>query len=102
MTRYSLLASFILLALLVGPLYSQSSAVWKDPSPHASRFVRIDKEVRLELLDWGGSGRPIVLLAGGGNTAHIFDDFAAEAHDSLPCLWHHAARVRRLRLFSHQ
>jgi pimeloyl-ACP methyl ester carboxylesterase len=24
----------------------------------------------------GGSGRPIVLLAGGGNTAHVFDDFA--------------------------
>jgi pimeloyl-ACP methyl ester carboxylesterase len=28
------------------------------------------------VLDWGGTGRPIVLLAGGGNTAHIFDDFA--------------------------
>jgi pimeloyl-ACP methyl ester carboxylesterase len=30
----------------------------------------------LEVLDWGGSGRPIVLLAGGGNTAHVFDNFA--------------------------
>jgi len=30
----------------------------------------------LEVLDWGGSGRPINLLAGGGNTAHVFDDFA--------------------------
>jgi pimeloyl-ACP methyl ester carboxylesterase len=30
----------------------------------------------LEVLDWGGSGRPIVLLAGGGDTGHIFDDFA--------------------------
>jgi pimeloyl-ACP methyl ester carboxylesterase len=29
----------------------------------------------LEVLDWGGSGRPVVLLAG-TNTAHIFDDFA--------------------------
>ncbi len=28
------------------------------------------------MLDWGGAGRPIVLLAGGGNTAHVFDDFA--------------------------
>jgi pimeloyl-ACP methyl ester carboxylesterase len=36
----------------------------------------VDKDVRLEVLDWGGSGRPIVLLAGGGNTAHVFDNFA--------------------------
>ena len=32
--------------------------------------------MRLEVLDWGGTGRPVVLLAGGGNTAHIFDEFA--------------------------
>jgi len=36
----------------------------------------VEKGVRLELLDWGGSGRPLVLLAGGGDTAHVFDDFA--------------------------
>jgi pimeloyl-ACP methyl ester carboxylesterase len=30
----------------------------------------------LEVLDWSGSGRPLVLLAGGGDTAHVFDDFA--------------------------
>ena len=28
------------------------------------------------MLDWGGSGRPLVLLAGGGDTAHVFDEFA--------------------------
>jgi pimeloyl-ACP methyl ester carboxylesterase len=36
----------------------------------------VDENVRLEVLDWGGSGRPVVLLAGGGNTAHVFDEFA--------------------------
>jgi pimeloyl-ACP methyl ester carboxylesterase len=36
----------------------------------------------LEVLDWGGSGRSIVLLAGGGNTAHVFDDFAPKLTDS--------------------
>jgi pimeloyl-ACP methyl ester carboxylesterase len=34
--------------------------------------------VRLEVLDWGGAGRPVILLAGGGNTAHIFDEFATK------------------------
>jgi pimeloyl-ACP methyl ester carboxylesterase len=36
----------------------------------------VDQTVRLEVLDWGGSGRPLVLLPGLGNTAHVFDDFA--------------------------
>ena len=53
---------------------------WKDPSPHTMQFVTVDntanKPVNLEVLDWGGSGRPLVLLAGLGNTAHIFDKFA--------------------------
>jgi pimeloyl-ACP methyl ester carboxylesterase len=49
---------------------------WRDPSPHRVRFVTVAPDVRLEVLDWGGTGRAIVLLAGLGNTAHVFDDFA--------------------------
>src|SRR5437763_5762522 len=55
---------------------SQQPRTWQDPSPHITQFVTVDKNVRLEVLDWGGSGRPIVLLAGGANTAHVFDEFA--------------------------
>ena len=53
---------------------------WKDPSPHTAQLVTVDnaanKPVKLEVLDWGGSGRPLVLLGGLGNTAHVFDKFA--------------------------
>jgi non-heme chloroperoxidase len=70
------LASSVLLVSTIAPLYSQDSVPWRDPSTHVARFVSVDKNVRLEVLDWGGSGRPIVLLAGGGNTAHVFDEFA--------------------------
>lgn len=49
---------------------------WRDPSPHTERFVAVDRDVSLEVLDWGGSGRPLVLLSGLGNTAHVFDQFA--------------------------
>src|SRR5215472_14488508 len=50
---------------------------WRiDSSPHSVQFVAVDDNVKLEVLDWGGSGRPLVLLAGLGNTAHIFDRFA--------------------------
>src|SRR5579862_6274456 len=47
-----------------------------DTSPHKVQFVTVDKDVKLEVLDWGGRGRPIVLLAGSGNSAHVFDNFA--------------------------
>lgn len=66
--------------LLASPLLSWADAreptPWRDPSPHKVKFVTVAENVRLETLDWSGRGRPIILLAGGGNTAHVFDDFA--------------------------
>lgn len=50
--------------------------LWKDPASHTIQFVTIDKNVKLEVLDFGGSGRPLVFLAGLGNTGHVFDKFA--------------------------
>ncbi len=58
------------------PLCAQEPAAWTDPSPHRVQFATVDQDVRLEVLDWGGSGRPLVFLPGLGNTAHVFDDFA--------------------------
>ena len=75
MPRCTPLAAAILLVLLA-PIPSQPSDTWRDPSPHRVQFVSVGKNVRLEVLDWGRSGRAIVLLAGGGDTAHVFDDFA--------------------------
>jgi pimeloyl-ACP methyl ester carboxylesterase len=47
-----------------------------DSSPHQVQFVPVEKDVKLEVLNWGGTGRPLIVLAGLGNTAHIFDKFA--------------------------
>jgi non-heme chloroperoxidase len=55
---------------------TKETAWQRDPSPHTIQFVTVDNDVKLEVLDWGGSGRPLVLLAGLGNNAHIFDKFA--------------------------
>jgi pimeloyl-ACP methyl ester carboxylesterase len=49
---------------------------WADPSPHTVQFITTEKNVKLEVLDWGGSGRPLVFVPGLGNSAHIFDKFA--------------------------
>jgi len=59
------------LSLLAG----QSGTTWRDPSPHQVRFVTVDSSVRLEVLDWGGTGRPI-LFVGCYLTGHVYDDIA--------------------------
>ena len=74
--QFSRRVSAMLLVALGIPLHSQPPADWKDPSSHVTRFVTVSGNVRLEVLDWGGSGRPLILLAGGGDTAHVFDEFA--------------------------
>lgn len=71
------------LLLAVSPVSTQQATSWHDPSPHKVQFVAVEKDVKLEVLDWGGSGRPIMLLAGSGNTAHVFDDFAPKLNSEL-------------------
>ena len=61
-----------------------SPARWsgiEDVSPHNTRFVEVDPGVQLEVLDWGGSGEAMVLLAGLGDNAHVYDDFAGQFTD---------------------
>src|SRR5260370_4834366 len=86
MLRWTCICSLILLVSLLAPLYSQP-APWRDPSPHTAQLVSVDKDVRLEVLDWGGSGRPVILLAGGGNTAHVFDQFAPKLAANYHASW---------------
>jgi pimeloyl-ACP methyl ester carboxylesterase len=61
-----------------------------DPSPHKVRFVTVAPGVKLEVLDWGGSGPPLVFLAGLGRTAHCFDQLAPKFTGR-----HHAYGVTR-------
>lgn len=47
-----------------------------DDTRHTIQFVAVEDGVKLEVINWGGSGPPLVLLAGLGDTAHVFDKFA--------------------------
>ena len=51
-----------------------------------AHFVKVDKDVKLEVLDWGGEGEYMVLLTGMGNSAHIFDDLAYQFTDKFHVL----------------
>ncbi len=50
----------------------------RGQAPPVIRFIQVDRDVQLEVLDWGGSGRPVVLLAGNSRTGHDFADFAPQ------------------------
>jgi pimeloyl-ACP methyl ester carboxylesterase len=70
MIRYMASALF---AFSIAAAHAQTAP---DISPHKIQFITVDKDVKLEVLDWGGSGRAIVMLTGMGDTAHVFDEFA--------------------------
>jgi non-heme chloroperoxidase len=57
--------------------YTTKKDEWvTDASPHKARFVTVQPGVKLEVLDWGGNGSPLIFLSGLGNTGHSFDGFA--------------------------
>jgi pimeloyl-ACP methyl ester carboxylesterase len=71
------------MVLLVAALLGLPASVVRaqepaDSSSHIVQFVTVDKDVKLEVLDWGGAGKPMIFLAGMGNTAHNFDRFAPQ------------------------
>lgn len=68
-------------ALAADPVGQAPPSRSVDPSPHTARFVTVARGVHLELLDWGGTGRVVLLLAGSGHTAHVFDDLAPKLKD---------------------
>jgi len=49
-------------------------------------MIAVAPKVSLEVLDWGGSGESVVFLAGLGNSAHVFDDFAPQFTDRFHVL----------------
>jgi non-heme chloroperoxidase len=49
-----------------------------DASPHKASFVTVQPGIKLEVLDWGGSGPPLIFLSCLGNTAHTFDTLAPQ------------------------
>jgi pimeloyl-ACP methyl ester carboxylesterase len=64
--------------LSAAPVFAQQATPPDDVSRHTVHFVGVDNNVTLEVLDWGGSGKPLVLVAGLGGTAHDFDQFAPQ------------------------
>jgi pimeloyl-ACP methyl ester carboxylesterase len=70
------LAATVLFLMAGASSSAAESNDWRDPSPHKATLVTVEDEVRLEVLDWGGTGPALVLLAGLSDAAHVFDEVA--------------------------
>lgn len=70
-------------AALAACASSRGVSSHSPPLAASVHMTRINPKVTLEVLDWGGRGVPLVFLAGSGNTAHVFDDFAPQFTDSF-------------------
>jgi non-heme chloroperoxidase len=76
----ALLAALLITGCLLcarSPVHA-SSVQDKDRTHHSVNLVPVDKDLKLEVLDRGGFGRPLILLAGLESTAHGFDDFVTK------------------------
>jgi pimeloyl-ACP methyl ester carboxylesterase len=74
MTQAMLIPGLASLLMLESFLFAQD--ISGDTTPHSVRFVAVGDDVKLEVLDWGGSGQQVILLHAGNSTAHDFDQFA--------------------------
>lgn len=64
------------------PKINSSTDAPGDKSPHKSAFVTANG-IKMNYLDWGGTGDAIILLAGLGNDAHVFDEIAPSFTDKF-------------------
>jgi non-heme chloroperoxidase len=60
-----------LVVLSAGVLHGQPNA-----STSTEQFIPVEPDIKLQVLDWGGTGRPLVFLSGLGDDAHVYDKFA--------------------------
>ncbi len=61
---------------------NSSTEAPRDKSPHVSSFVNANG-IKMNYLDWGGTGETMILLSGFGNDAHIFDEIAPSFIDKF-------------------
>jgi len=70
------LKKFYLNFIIAGIFFSITLSKAEAQSAYQTKFINGSTNNKLEVLDWGGKGKPILFLTGLGNSAHVFSDFA--------------------------
>lgn len=69
------------LTVVIVFLFSFTFLQAQSQSAYQTKFVKGSTGNKLEVLDWDGSGKPILFLPGLGASAHVFVDFAPKFTD---------------------
>ncbi|MBC6605277.1 alpha/beta hydrolase [Hymenobacter sp. BT188] len=64
-------------------LFSCSTSNKKSQAVYQTKFVSGSTNNKIEILDFGGTGEPVLFLSGLGNSAHVFIDFAPKFCDKF-------------------
>lgn len=91
MNRQIIFSTFIIILLHWGCANKKDEQTTDARPAYQTRFITVADSVKVEVLDWGGKGQPLVFLTGLGNTAHVFDKFAPKFADQ----YHVYALTRR-------
>jgi len=70
------LSSVVYVCLLYASCNREMQGEVGDKTSHKVQFIQVQPGVKLEVLDYGGSGRAMVFLAALGQNAHDWDRFA--------------------------
>jgi pimeloyl-ACP methyl ester carboxylesterase len=78
--------SIVVLAIGLALFIAGTAASWHKARVNADRpapggntqFITVQPSVELEVVDFGGTGRPLVMLAGLGGTAHTAREFSTK------------------------
>ncbi len=65
-----------LVVLLISWQHSQKQNLMESKPFYHEGFIRGDG-VKMHYLDWGGSGQPLILIHGLGDSPYIFEDIAS-------------------------
>lgn len=71
-----------LVAALLGVSPALGAASWVDTAAHRVAVAQVNG-IALQYLDWGGTGRPLILIHGLGDNPHVFDDLAPAFTDKF-------------------
>jgi non-heme chloroperoxidase len=82
-TRYLPIAAVLPLCLILFVYKLHRDKAKATTANPQITFINGSTNNKLEILDWGGEGRNILFLAGLGNSAHIYDDFAPKFTNSF-------------------